>query len=387
LNSQLKLAVLTTGRQDWGLLRPLCAALNSDAAFSLSLLVGGMACSAAFGYVSRAIRDQGFEIAQEMPWDVVRADASTQASEALRMTATALAALRPNALVLLGDRYETAAAAVAATVVRVPIVHLYGGEETEGAFDNALRHAITKMSHLHLVAHEVYARRVRQMGEDPAAVHVVGSLGVDNARNQPRLSREQVEALLGIRLDPPVGVVTLHPTTLGSGVPQGELTAVLEAIETYPATWVVTLPNADPGSEAIRSALLALATRRRNVVVVAALGSEGYLGLLGASDFMLGNSSSGITEAPAVGLPTINVGDRQRGRIRGASILDVPETPAAILEAIARSQTSGFRQLARETPPPYGGGEAAARIVAVLHQWEPPRPPRKVFCNPVDEKS
>ena len=382
MSDRLRLAVLTTGRQDWGLLRPLCTALLGDATFDLLLLAGGMACSKAFGQVSAAMRAEGFEIAREMPWDVEDADASAQAGEALRMTASALAGLQPDALVLLGDRFETAAAALAATIGGIPIVHLYGGEETEGAFDNSLRHAITKMSHLHLVAHEEYARRVRQMGEDPASVHVVGSLGVDNVRSQRRLSREQLEALLGIRLVPPVGVVTLHPSTLGSVPPEQELSSVLGAMQACPATWVVTLPNADPGSEGIRSAFLAMASRRRNVVAVAALGSEAYLGLLDAADFILGNSSSGITEAPALGLPTINVGDRQRGRIRGASILDVSATPEAVIGAIARSQTPEFRRLAREAPAPYDGGDAAARIAAVLSCWRPPRPPRKIFHAP-----
>ena len=363
------------------MLRPLCGALHADAAFSVSILAGGMACSEAFGHVSRSIRDQGFAIAVEMPWEVEHAHAADQASDAMQMTGSALADLKPDALILLGDRYETAAAALAATVQRAPIIHLYGGEETEGAFDNSLRHAITKLSHLHLVSHEAYAGRIRQMGEDPKSVHVVGSLCLDNLRNQFLPSREQLETRLGISLNPPVGVVTLHPTTLAGSAEGDELAAVIQAMESFPATWVVTLPNSDPGSEAIRSAFLAVAARRGNVVAVPALGEEHYLGLLKVADLMLGNSSSGMIEAPAVGLPTVNVGDRQRGRIRGASILDVAPDPRAVLSAITHSQTLDFRRLVRDAEPPYGKGNTAERIVALLRSWRPPRPARKVFFD------
>lgn len=377
--TSLRLAVLTTGRQDWGLLRPLCELLQPDRAFELLLIAGGMACSHAHGNVVGQIRGQGFELAAELAWPVEGTDAPAQAARALEMVASTLSRLEPDALVLLGDRYETAAAALAATLAKVPIVHLYGGEETEGAFDNSLRHCITKLSHLHLVSHEVYANRVIQMGENRQNVHVVGSLGVDNALSARRPSQADLEQRLGIQLKHPLGVVTLHPTTLADSKRLVELQAVVAVIEKFPATWVVTLPNADPGGEVIRSAFLELAERRQNIVAVSALGDEDYLGVMSSADFVLGNSSSGMTEAPALRVPTINVGDRQRGRLRCVSILDVPPDVTAVMTAIERCLTPEFRRVVREMPPPYGGGGVASRVLAVLKDWNPPEPPRKVF--------
>lgn len=377
----LRLAVLTTGRQDWGLLRPLCEGLAGDQSFELLLIAGGMACSKAHGCVLDQILDEGFEVAAEIRWPVGDTDAAVQASRALELVAAELRRIKPDALILLGDRFETASAALAATLELVPLVHLYGGEETEGAFDNSLRHCITKLSHLHFVSHKTYARRVIQMGEHPQRVHVVGSLGVDNALNARKSSRVELEARLGIQLKHPVGVVTLHPTTLARSSDPVELHAVIAAIESFPATWIVTLPNADPGGEAIRNAFLSLAERQPNVVAVSALGDKHYLGLVGLADFVLGNSSSGMTEAPAFRVPTINVGDRQRGRLRCASILDVPPEAADVLAAVEHCLTPEFRRIVDDMPQLFWGVSAVARILAILRAWRPPEPPRKVFAD------
>lgn len=367
-----RIAVLTTGRQDWGLLRPLCAALRDGDGFELSILAGGMAVDRSFGDVLERIRSAGFEVDRVLPWDVRTAVPWNQCSEASRLVGDSLADLEPEAFILLGDRYETAAAALAATVVRVPIVHLYGGEESVGAFDNALRHAITKLSHLHLVAHDVYARRVVQMGEDPATVHVVGSLGVENVLTLPSVSREQVEARLGRGLSSVVGLVTVHPTTLASeaGADADLVEAVVKAIRQVDATWIVTLPNADHGNEAIRQRFLALADELGNVVAVDALGEEYYLGVMRHCDIVLGNSSSGMVEAPAVGAPTVNVGDRQAGRIRRPSIIDVPPDPVAVTAAVLKVLNPECR--AHRTPDTsLGDAGVSRRIRSILANWKP----------------
>jgi len=365
-----RFAVLTTGRQDWGLLRPLCAALRDGDGFELSILAGGMAVDRSFGDVLEHIRSAGFAVDRVLPWDVRTAVPWNQCSEASRLVGDSLADLEPEALILLGDRYETAAAALAATVARVPIVHLYGGEESVGAFDNALRHAITKLSHLHLVAHDVYARRVVQMGEDPANVHVVGSLGVENVLTLAPVSREQVEARLGCRLSSTVGLVTVHPTTLAGEADADVVGAVVEAIRHVDATWIVTLPNADPGNEAIRRRFLALADELGNVVAVDALGEEYYLGVMRHCDVVLGNSSSGMMEAPAVGVPTVNVGERQAGRIRLPSIIDVlpdrDEVKAAVLKALSR-ECRGHRV----PDTSLGDAGVSRRIRSILANWKP----------------
>lgn len=375
----MRLAILTTGRQDWGILRPLCEALRADAGFSVEVLAGGMACSPAFGRVVDAIRALGFEVVEEMDWAPDVNDAVRQTSEAVALVGAALQRQPPDALMVLGDRYETAGAALAATVLGIPVVHLYGGEETEGAIDNALRHAITKLSHLHLVAHGAYAERVLQMGEPPSTVHVVGSLGVDNLVKLDRPTRAELEAAIGITLGRPLGLVTVHPTTLSRGGQPDEVSAVIAAIKAFPATWVITLPNADPGHAPIREALEALADGAANIATVSALGEERYLGLMRQADFVLGNSSSGITEAPSLRVPTINVGDRQRGRVRSPSVLDVACDEQEIVGAIRKALSPDWRARVDEQPLPFGDGHATERILAVLKAWVPPRPARKVF--------
>jgi UDP-hydrolysing UDP-N-acetyl-D-glucosamine 2-epimerase len=374
----LRLGILTTGRQDWGVLRPLCMALRGHPAFQVEVFAGGMACSARYGRIVDAVRALGMEVVAELAWSQ-DADAVAQTSDAVRLVGDALGERRPDALILVGDRYETAGAAIAAAIIGIPINHLYGGEETEGAIDNALRHSITKLSHLHFVSHPDYADRVVQMGEPPSSVHVVGSLGVDNIRTLDLPGRAELERTLGMSLESPVGLVTVHPTTLAEGSAEDELDVVLSVIREHPARWVITLPNADPGNERIREAFQALALAAPNVVAVTALGEARYLGLMRLADFVLGNSSSGITEAPSMGVPTINVGDRQKGRVRSPSIIDVPCDAQAIRTAVRQALTPEWRAEISRQPRPFGEGDSAQRIIAVLERWTPPHPARKQF--------
>jgi UDP-N-acetylglucosamine 2-epimerase (non-hydrolysing)/GDP/UDP-N,N'-diacetylbacillosamine 2-epimerase (hydrolysing) len=276
----------------------------------------------------------------------------------------------------MGDRSETLAAGLAATVAGVPIVHLHGGEETEGAIDNACRHALTKLSHLHLVSHPAHAARVVQMGEDPATVVVVGAPGLDNRYRDDLPGRGELEQSLGIALDPPVVLVTMHPTTLGQA-PSDELTAVAQAMAEVPATYVVTAPNADAGGAAIREFWGRWVSGRKRVVLVETLGETRYWGLLRLGDAVLGNSSSGIIEAPVAGVPVVNVGDRQKGRLRLGGVADVPAQADRVADAIRAALARG-RDASRANGG-YPDGPAAPRIVAALRAWEVPCPPRKAF--------
>ncbi|HVL53747.1 MAG TPA: UDP-N-acetylglucosamine 2-epimerase [Vitreimonas sp.] len=371
------IAVLTTGRQDWGILHSPCAAIEAHPRLSLRLLVGGMHLSARHGRTIEAIRSEGIEVATELDWlgDEAEPSAEAQASAALTLVAQALGAAPPDALLLAGDRFETAAAALAATIRRVPIAHLHGGEQTLGAFDDALRHAITKLAHLHLVSHDEHARRVLAMGEDPATVHVVGSPGLDAASRPDIPGRDELAASLGIDLRTPVVVVTVHPATLDPD-PAAIVDAVSAAMDEVPATYVITLPNVDPGGEQVRDRLLAAAARPDRAVVEA-LGTRRYWGLLRVADAMLGNSSSGIAEAPAVGLPAVNVGDRQQGRRRENNVIDVPAEPAAIAAALREALDPLTRDRIRAAVPPLADGRAGARIADMLAAWRPSIPPRK----------
>lgn len=371
-------AVLTTGRQDWGLLRPLCEQLRDAADFELQLLAGGMALDKDFGDTRQNIIDAGFALAAELDWDV-KANPASQSAEMIKQMNKALTRLKPRALILLGDRFETLAAALAASLARIPLVHLHGGEETEGAFDNAFRHALSKLSHLHFVAHQDYAKRLLQMGEAADSVHVVGAFGVEGIVNSPALSRKELERRLGCELADPIGLVTLHPETL-SGQPSLKLAdAVIEVMAREAMTWIITLPNADPGSKDLRRALQQFAAIKDNVHAFDALGSENYLALLRISTLVLGNSSSAMIEAPYLHVPSINVGDRQKGRIRADSVLDVPAEAKAITNALRLAQTRAFQQKISGQEQIFGKGDAAKKMIQILQNWTAPAPPIKHF--------
>jgi len=367
-----RIGVLTTGRQDWGILRSTCLALREDSAFDLKLLVGGMHLSDAFGRTEFEIAADGFKADAALPW--INAEASTDAVEqsgrALEAVGHALEQLRPEALVLVGDRFETAAAAIAATLSRVPVIHLHGGEETAGAVDNTLRHAITQMAQLHLVSHEAHRDRVVSMGIDPKTVHVVGAPGLDNLRRSDLPTSAELSQRLGMELDHPLVVVTLHPGT-ASRVPGEVLVAALcEAMDDVAATYVITLPNSDPGHTLIREAL-GRAVRKPGRVAVEALGSRDYWGLLSVADAMLGNSSSAIIEGSALGLPAVNIGDRQQGRQRGNNVIDAPVDAAAIKAALLRALDPATRRACQDSSP-FGHGRSAEAILDILRLWTPP---------------
>jgi UDP-hydrolysing UDP-N-acetyl-D-glucosamine 2-epimerase len=371
------IAVLTTGRQDWGLVHSTCVAIEAHPDLRLRLLVGGMHLSTRHGSTIEYIRADGFEPAGELAWlgGPVDPPPDVQAAAALAAVGAALRAGPSDALLLAGDRFETAAAAIAATVSRVPIIHLHGGEQTLGAFDDALRHAITKLSHLHLVSTDEHARRVIALGEDPSTVHVVGAPGLDAAVRTDLPDRSTLEGALGVELRPPVVIVTVHPATLDPD-PGAVVDAVVTAMEVMPATYVITLPNADPGSERIRERLIEAGTGPGRTIVEA-LGETRYWGLLRIADAMVGNSSSGLIEAPAVDLPVVNVGDRQEGRRREANVIDVLADGRAVGAALQRALSPAFRAGVLAAHPPLTDGRAGARIADIIAAWRPSSPPRK----------
>jgi len=331
-----------------------------------------MHLSGRFGRTADYVEADGVRVSERLAW-ADSPDAAVQAGVATEMVACALDRQSPDFLVLAGDRFETAAAAFAATLRRVPLVHLHGGEETEGAIDNALRNAITKLSHLHLVSHQIHADRVVAMGEDPATVHVVGAPGLDNAFRDDLADRDELSRGLGIELVPPVVIVTVHPATLG--VAHADAQAVVAAMDAVPGTYIITLPNADPGNEAVRQ-ILGQAAAVPGRAAVEALGDRAFWGLMQVADAMLGNSSSGLIEAPVNRLPVVNVGDRQKGRLRGDNVIDTPPEAERVAEALREALDPEYRS-GLSGISPYGDGKAANRIVSVLESWIPPKPPRK----------
>lgn len=373
-----RVAVLTTGRQDYGILRSSLLMFRDAPDFELIILAGGMHLSARFGKTIDVIRGDGFVVHHELNFLDEPPEPCADAARAALLVGDTLTVERPDALILVGDRSETLAAGLAATVERVPIVHVHGGEESEGAIDNAQRHALTKLSHLHLVSHELHARRVRQMGEAPENVVVVGAPGLDNMYRSDLPGRRALEEDLGLRLESPVILVTMHAATLEAD-PAAETVAVSQAMETVPATYIITQPNADTGGDAILAHWRRWVENQPAAKLLPALGERRYWALLQLSDAILGNSSSAIIEAPAAGVPSIDVGTRQKGRLRHPSTLHVPAEPTAIADALRASLDPAAREEVRRQEPLFPAGAAAPRVVAAIRDWQPPRPPRKLF--------
>ena len=367
-----RIVAVTGTRAEYGLLRPVLETLQADADFEIALVVTGMHLADAFGRTVEAIEADGLPIGARVEILEESDDTGLGVARAVgRATAgiaEAFERLEPDLVLLVGDRFEQLAAAQVALFLRLPVAHLFGGDRTEGAFDESIRHAITKLAHVHLVSNEGSARIVRQLGEDPAHVHVVGSPAIDElVRPVPGDRTTERAALareLGIRFGEPTVLVTFHPATLDRDDPVSQLDEVLEALDGLGpgAGVVITKANADPGGRAINARIDAWAADRANVAVFDSIGNERYHALLGAVDVVVGNSSSGLYEAPSMGIPTVNVGDRQAGRLRATSVIDVEPRAAAIRAGIDRALAGDWSG----TVNPYGDGHATERIVAVL---------------------
>lgn len=366
-----KICVVTSARADYGLLQGLLTALVNAPDVTLQLIVTGMHLSHQFGFTVRQIEADGFDIAARVE---IPLSSDTPAGIARSMGfgtvgfGETLAQLNPDIFVVLGDRFEILAAAQAALVARIPIAHIHGGEITEGAFDDSIRHAITKMAQWHFVAADSYRDRVIQMGEDPSRVFVTGAPGLDHVVNMPFLDRKALEASLAMRLGRPLFLVTYHPVTLGIEDPlaaQGEL---LAALDRFPdASIVFTHPNADPGGRALTLQLGEWVARNGSrAKSFTSLGQQRYLSLMRCADIVIGNSSSGIIEAPALKRATVNIGDRQKGRLRARSVIDAPEDGASIKAAIEKALSANFQNDLAETVSLYGMGGASAKIAEIL---------------------
>lgn len=369
MTERKKIAVVTGSRAEYGLLYWVLRDLQAAADLELQLIVTGMHLSPEFGMTVRQIEQDGFAIARRVEM-LVSSDTPGGVAKSMALgligMSDAIEACRPDAMLVLGDRFEILAAAQVALLHNVPLAHIAGGDTTEGAFDESIRHAITKMAHLHLVTNELSARRVRQLGEDPAAVLVVGSPGLDHLRRQPLLDRDALESSLGAPLGARNLLVTFHPVTLEpeEGVrQQEELLAALAALPHDTALWF-TRPNADTGGRSLAQALDRWAEGRANVRVFSSLGQLRYLSLMAQVDAVVGNSSSGLYEAPSFQVPTVNIGDRQRGRTAPESVIQCEPQRGAIAAALGRAWDMDCSSVLN----PYGDGQSAPRIVAAVRE-------------------
>jgi UDP-N-acetylglucosamine 2-epimerase (non-hydrolysing)/GDP/UDP-N,N'-diacetylbacillosamine 2-epimerase (hydrolysing) len=363
-----RICVVTGSRAEYGLLYWVLHDLREREGIDLQLIVTGMHLSPEFGMTVQAIERDGFIVSRRVEM-LLSSDTPSGVATSLGIgvigMSTAIEQLRPDIVLVLGDRFEILAAAQACLVHNVPVAHIAGGDTTEGAFDEGIRHAITKMAHLHFVTNELSARRVRQLGEDPARVHVVGSPGLDHLRRVKLLDRDDLEAALGSSLGPRNLLITFHPVTLEPGDSErqfGELLAALEAAPEDLVFWF-TRPNADTGGRALSSMLDDWASRHlARARVHASLGQLRYLSLMAQADAVVGNSSSGLYEAPSFKVPTVNIGERQRGRLSTASVIDCPASSNAILDALTRALNLDCSAVVN----PYGDGQATGRIISVL---------------------
>jgi UDP-N-acetylglucosamine 2-epimerase (non-hydrolysing)/GDP/UDP-N,N'-diacetylbacillosamine 2-epimerase (hydrolysing) len=368
--AQRRIGVVTGTRADYGLLYGLLREVQADPELRLQLVVTGMHLSPQFGGTVQEIEDDGFEIDARVEM-LVSSDTGVGTAKSMGLglsgMADALDRLAPDVLVVLGDRFEMWAAAQAALVLRVPTAHIHGGETTEGAFDESIRHALTKMAHYHFVVAEPYRRRVVQMGEAPDRVFTVGAPGLDQIQYTDLLDREAFEASIGFELGTPTFLVTYHPATLGDTDPADGVRELLRALDRFDdARLLFTKANADPQGRRINEALEAYCEGRDDAQVYASLGQRRYLSALRHVDVVVGNSSSGLIEAPAFDVPTVNVGPRQRGRLRGPSVIDCAEEADAIADAIRTACSAAFRTKMEGAESPYGAGDTAETITRHL---------------------
>ena len=366
-----RICVVTGGRADYGLLLPLLREIENEAKLTLQLIVSGSHLSKQFGLTVEAIEMDGIPIAARV--DMLQEGDDSQAvsrsvASGIIGFSEAYEKLIPHIVIVLGDRFEILAAATAAMISRIPIAHIHGGEVTEGAIDDVIRHGITKMAHLHFVSAEPYRQRVIQLGEDPEKVFLVGAPGLDSLRILDFIDRSSLETDLGISLTPPVILVTYHPVTLQENFAEHGMMALCEALEKFPqATIIITGVNSDPGHIRITRAIKEFADRYpKRVMMVESLGQCRYLSMMKIADVVVGNSSSGIIEAPALAVPTVNIGNRQTGRLRASSIIDCEENVASISSAIDLALSENFRKSIATVSHQYGDGSASKQMVDIL---------------------
>lgn len=365
-----KIGILTATRAEFGLLKPLILRLMKEELFETRVLVTGAHLSPDFGNTYKEIEDAGIPIAEKIEC-VTEGDTPLDISCNMAMAMTGFGKYfdknKLDLLIVLGDRYEAMAVCIAAMNAEIPIAHIHGGEATEGLIDEAVRHSITKMSQIHFVSTQVYRNRVIQMGELPDRVFNVGALAVENTRNTDFIPREKLGGELGIDLTGKYAVVTFHPVTLeeNSGIEQfGQLTAALDEFPDMPI--IITKANADAGGRRINDSIDAYAALHKNVAAVASLGVRRYLSAVKECAAVVGNSSSGIIEAPCLHVPTVNIGDRQRGRVMPDSVICCAPDRGSIAAAINEAVSKKFHDRIQTMTNPFGDGKTSEKITEIL---------------------
>ena len=365
-----KICVVTGSRAEYGLLRWVMEGILKSPFLELQLVVTGMHLSPEFGLTYTEIEGDGFHIDRKVEM-LLSSDTPVGLSKSMGVGmigfADALSEVKPDLLLVLGDRYEIFAAVSAAMVARIPVAHLHGGETTEGAFDEAIRHSITKMSHFHFVAAEEYRKRVIQLGEHPERVFQIGGLGVDNILKMKLLEREELEVALGFEFREKNLLITFHPVTLEHGTSVGQMDELLSALEKLDDTLlIITMPNSDTDGRVLFKMIEEFVVKHPHAKSFISLGQLRYLSCIKNVDGVIGNSSSGLAEVPSFKKATINIGDRQRGRLKAESIIDCEPNKKSINNAIHKLYSSEFKEKLDTVENPYGSGGASEAIVNKL---------------------
>lgn len=371
-----KIAVFTGTRAEYGLLHWIIKGLHDSDKVELQLIVGGMHLSPEFGYTIEQIIKDGFNICEKIEM-LMSSDSAVGTSKAMGLATISAAESferhQPDLLVLLGDRFEALAIAQAAMVACIPIAHIHGGETTEGLIDEAVRHSLTKMSHLHFVATDSYQRRVIQLGEKPETVFNYGAPGVDSIVKLELAQRQQLSTLIEFDVDNcPYFLITYHPVTLEKDGAVTAMKNMLQALEDFPDhKLIVTYPNADTNGRLLIEVLEQFqALHPQRVLLTRSLGQFRYLSLMKYCAAVIGNSSSGLIETPTFQVPTVNIGNRQRGRLCGQTVIQCDEDCQSITDAIEKALSTNFVSQCHQSVNPYGDGQSSARIVEKLESSE-----------------
>lgn len=366
-----KICVVTGTRAEYGLLRPLIKMINEDSAFELQLVVTGMHLSPEFGLTFKEIEKDGFNIDEKIEV-LLSSDTAIGISKSMGLTLISLSEcfnrLEPDMVIILGDRYEIFSAASAAMISRIPIAHLYGGEATEGLIDEAIRHSITKMSYLHFTSTAEYRRRVIQLGEHPSRVFNVGAIGIENINTLKLLSKEDLEESIGFKYGKRTAIVTFHPVTLEKHTSEVQFRSLICALDRIQDLSIIfTKANSDTDGRIINKIIDDYVFENKHKsVAFASMGQLKYLSAMKYVDIVIGNSSSGIVESPSFKVPTVNIGDRQKGRIQAKSIINCSPEEEEILCAINTALSNEFKKSIENLINPYGNGNVSTRIIEII---------------------
>ena len=375
------ICVFTATRAEYGLLKTIIKALIKDGSFNIKTVATAAHLSHEFGMTYHEIEDDGIKIDRKIE-TLLSSDSPSAVSKCMGLTmigfADYFAETNPDAFMVLGDRYEALAAVCAAFNARIPIIHLYGGDTTEGVADEAYRHSITKMAYLHFTSTEEYRKRVIQLGESPERVYAVGEIGIENAINTKLLSLKELSKSLGIELSNNYAICTFHPVTLENNSSEKQIKAILKALSKHKdMQFIFTKANADTNGRIINKILEDYYEKHENFYLFSSLGMLRYLSAIKYAKFVIGNSSSGLVEAPSYKIPTINIGDRQKGRLMASSVICCEPTQASIEKAVEKALSPEFRKTAAKTLNPYGDGKTSKKIVKII---------KEIFSKPIDLK-